>query len=103
MNTTITQEKIQEISDKIAKEFKPERIILFGSWAWGTPHKDSDVDLFIVKDTENTRKTAMEISSFLTPRPFPIDIIVYTPTSFEKRKNYLFIQHIMNSGRHLYG
>ena len=39
--------KIAEITDKIVKEFKPEKIILFGSYAWGKPNKDSDIDLLV--------------------------------------------------------
>ena len=41
-------DKIREVADKIALEYQPEKIILFGSFAWGTPNKDSDIDLFIV-------------------------------------------------------
>lgn len=103
MTEAITEEKIKELSDKIAREFKPEKIILFGSFAWGTPGPDSDVDLFIVKKTDDTRKTAREISGFLVPRLFPIDLIVYTPETFEKRKNDLFIQNIVTNGKLLYG
>jgi predicted nucleotidyltransferase len=103
MTETITEEKIKELGEKIAREFKPEKIILFGSFAWGTPGPDSDVDLFIVKDTENTRETAREIDGSLFPRAFPIDIIVYTPETFKKRKGDLFLQHIMNNGKLLYG
>ena len=80
-------EEIQKVADKIAKEFKPEKIILFGSWAWGTPHKDCDVDLFIVKKTENTRESAREIDGYLFPRFFPMDIIVYTPSQLKKELN----------------
>lgn len=103
MTETITEEKIKELGEKIAREFQPEKIILFGSFAWGTPGPDSDVDLFIVKKTGNTRETAREISGSLMPRLFPIDLIVYTPETFEKRKNDLFLQHIINNGKLLYG
>ncbi len=43
------QQKIREIVNKIVKEFQTEKIILFGSYAWGKPHKDSDLDFFIIK------------------------------------------------------
>ena len=99
-----TQEKLKEITDKIVKEYKPEKIILFGSWAWGKPGLDSDVDLFVVKDTKNTRKTAQEIDGLIFPRPFPVDLIVYTPAQLEKRKkmNDFFIKDIITKGRVLY-
>ncbi len=43
-------EKIVKISEKIAKNYKPKKIILFGFWAWGKPHKDSDADILVIKD-----------------------------------------------------
>lgn len=45
----VTETQIKKVAQKIAKEYSPEKIILFGSYAWGKPHKDSDIDLFIVK------------------------------------------------------
>ena len=98
------QEKIKEITDKIVKEYKPEKIILFGSWAWGKPGPDSDVDLLIIKKTENTRETAKEIDGSIFPRPFPIDLIVYTPAQLKKRKNMndFFIKDIITKGKVLY-
>lgn len=82
----VTEEKIKEITDKIVKKYKPERIILFGSYAWGKPGPDSDVDLFIVKETNHSsREMAREISRAIFPRPFPVDILVYTPSEIEKK------------------
>jgi len=104
MNQKITPDKIKEVSKKIAKEFHPEKIILFGSWAWGNPGPDSDVDLFIIKSTEDTRKTAREIDGWLFPRPFPLDLVVYTSEQVEKRKNSgdFFINDILDKGTLLY-
>ena len=99
VNTTI-----QTITQKIVKQFHPEKIILFGSYAWGEPGIDSDVDLFIVKETENTRELARKIDSFLFPRPFPIDVIVYRPKQVERRKDSgdFFINDIIAKGKVLY-
>lgn len=44
------QEEIKKITTKIVKKYKPEKIILFGSFTWGKPTKDSDVDLLIIKN-----------------------------------------------------
>ena len=44
------EQDIQKITNKIIKEFNPQKVVLFGSHAWGLPKKDSDIDLFIVKD-----------------------------------------------------
>lgn len=105
METLITSQKIQEVADKIAKEYQPEKIILFGSYAWGKPHKDSDVDLFIIKETENSKITAREINRSIFPRPFAIDLIVHTFEEAEKSVNEnknLFIEDILRHGKVLY-
>ena len=96
--------EIQKISDRIVKEFKPEKIILFGSYAWGKPHKDSDVDLFIMKKTKNIRQTARDIDGYLFPRLFPIDIIVYTPEQTKQRLKIrdFFLEDVVNKGKVLY-
>jgi predicted nucleotidyltransferase len=104
MKNNLIDQKIAKVAEKIVKEYQPEKIILFGSYAWGTPHRDSDVDLFIVKKTDNARKMAMEIDGSIFPRPFPIDLLVYTPESVERRKkiNDFFIMDILNKGKVLY-
>lgn len=97
-------EKLKEVTDKIVKEFNPEKIILFGSYAWGEPTEDSDVDLFVIKKTENTRETARKIDGLIFPRPFPIDLIVYDPERVEYWKNRgdFFIKDILAKGKILY-
>jgi len=104
MEMKITDQKIKEITDKIIQEYQPEKIILFGSWAWGKPTEDSDVDLLIVKDTNNTRKFAMEIDGFVFPRPFPIDFIVYTSSQLKKELNLEepFVSKVAKDGKVLY-
>ncbi len=100
----INEEKIKEIAKEIAEKFRPEKIILFGSYAWGTPTEDSDVDLFVVKETENTRITSREIGGSVVPRPFPMDLIVYTPEQVERRLKLgdFFIEDIITKGKILY-
>ncbi|MEK7172547.1 MAG: nucleotidyltransferase domain-containing protein [Patescibacteria group bacterium] len=97
-------EKIKEVSQKIAKEFKPEKIILFGSRAWGEPSPDSDVDLLVIKKAADNRKLAREIDSSIFPRPFPLDLIVYGPEQVEQRKlrGDFFINDILTKGKILY-
>lgn len=99
------EKKLKEIADKTAKEYQPEKIILFGSYAWGTPTEDSDLDLFIVKETEDIRQTTREINSSIFPRLFPIDLLVYTPEKVKKSINEyknLFIEDILRHGKVLY-
>ena len=99
-----TLDKIREVAKQIGENFQPQKIILFGSYAWGVPGHDSDVDLFIVKETQNTRETARQIDGSIFPRPFPLDIIVYRPKQTEEaRKKDFFIREILEKGQLLYG
>ena len=102
--TLKNQKKLDKVVKLIVKKFKPKKIILFGSYAWGEPNKDSDVDLFIIKETDNTRRTAMNIDGSIFPRPFPIDLIVYRPQDVKRRikMNDFFIKNITNKGQILY-
>lgn len=102
----MAEQDIQKITNIIVREFKPERVVLFGSYAWGNPKKDSDIDLFIIKDDlkKNTREMAIDLERILLPRTFPIDIIVYKPAQVEeslKDKN-MFITKIITKGKTLY-
>ncbi len=101
MNREETRQKIQEIVDKIVREFEPEKVILFGSWAWGNPTPDSDVDLLIVKETKtSTRDLAREIDGSLWGRTLPLDIIVFTPQGV--RNGDFFMREITTKGILLY-
>lgn len=105
MNPQITKSKIQDITRKIAKEFQPEKIILFGSHAWGTPGPDSDIDLFIIKDTKKRKiERAQEIHRILWGSKIPIDVLVYTPAEVERRLSLedFFIEDVISKGKVLY-
>src|SRR6266480_260486 len=69
---------IRRFARQIAERFQPERIILFGSHAYGTPHADSDVDILVVMPARNELDQAVRIDRAIDP-PFPLDLIVRTP------------------------
>ena len=98
------EKNIKTVTDKIVQDYQPEKIILFGSFAWGKPQENSDIDLFIVKETENTRTTAREIDGSLWGRTVPMDIIVYRPASVQKalENGDFFVRNILTKGRVLY-
>ena len=75
----ISVEQIQALGEEIADEFSPERIVLFGSYAYGEPTADSDVDLLVILrfKGQGVRK-AVEILNRVNPR-FAVDLIVRTP------------------------
>jgi uncharacterized protein len=105
-NSPDIAQKIQDITGKIVKEFQPEKIILFGSYAWGEPHEWSDVDLFIVKESNKSKiDRARDIRMYLFGNNFPpIDLLVYTPQEVEKRISIgdFFVKDIFTRGKILY-
>ena len=106
MDKKVVERKLREVTEKIVKEFQPEKIILFGSWAWGKPGPDSDADLLIVKRSSDPRpQRELELNALLSHREIPLDFMVYTPEeldqSINKNRN-LFIEDILRNGKTLY-
>lgn len=102
------KELIERITEKIKDQYKPEKIILFGSLAWGKPPKDSDIDLFIVKRTKlKIRQRAIKVRKILREENAltAIDILVYTPEEISERLKLgdSFISKILRKGKVLYG
>ncbi len=99
------QKEIRNITEQIVEKYKPEKIILYGSFAYGKPHKDSDVDLLVLKKTKKRKtKRHLELDRILLDRTMPLDILVYTPQEIEKRVslNDFFIKNILKQGKILY-
>ncbi|KKQ21622.1 MAG: hypothetical protein A3G45_02780 [Candidatus Staskawiczbacteria bacterium RIFCSPLOWO2_12_FULL_37_15] len=100
-----TEQKIKSISDKIVAEYKPEKIILFGSFAWGNPTKDSDIDLLVVKKSnKSTLEMMRDIYEIIFDKGEAVDVVAYTPEQLEKRKKIgdPFVLNIINNGKILY-
>lgn len=90
---------------KIVDELNPEKIILFGSYAYGKPTPHSDVDLLVVlKTSASPKERSWRVSRLLLPRPFPVDILVKTPKEIEKalESGDFFLQEIITRGKVLY-
>jgi predicted nucleotidyltransferase len=94
---------IRRFANAVAEEFHPDRIILFGSRAYGTPHDDSDVDILVVMKTSRPLSMAARIENAIDP-PFPLDIIVRTPQEMKWRldENESFLTEITTKGKILY-
>ncbi|MBI3408155.1 MAG: nucleotidyltransferase domain-containing protein [Planctomycetes bacterium] len=75
---------IRKFARDVAGRFRPDRIILFGSHAYGRPHADSDVDILVVMKARNQLDLAVKIELACDP-PFPLDIFVRTPQNLSKR------------------
>ena len=90
---------------KIVAELKPEKVILFGSYAYGTPNQHSDVDLLVIMKTRaSLKERSWSVSRLLLPRPFPVDILVKTPKEIEKsiKTGDFFLREILTHGKVLY-
>ena len=100
---------ISLIVDKIKQE-NPEKIILFGSHAYGNPGKDSDVDILVIKNIEENKirdfriKLKMLLWEIIIKENIPVDILVDNQERINQRINDgdMFYQEIMTKGNVLY-
>src|SRR5438067_1419619 len=73
---------IRRFARDVAERFEPDKIILFGSYAYGTPHADSDVDFLVIMPCRNELDQAARIC-VRTDYAFPVDLIVRTPKNMK--------------------
>jgi uncharacterized protein len=100
----IPRRAIQSVVEQIAAQYAPDKIILFGSYAYGKPRPESDVDLLVVMNT--TRKEteqAIHICQSISYQ-FGLDLIVRTPTTLSRRLALgdPFLQEVISRGKVLY-
>ena len=98
-------DKISEIVNKIVSGYSPDKIILFGSYASGKPNENSDLDLFVIKNTNLPRpQRTTQVRKMLYGSMFPIDLIVYTPKEIDKSKGnkFSFVYEVLNTGKIIY-
>ena len=102
----VTPELIAYIVEKITREVSPQRIIMFGSHARGQAVEDSDLDLFIIQDSQMpNRQVRRRIERLLWGRDFGVDLIVRTPAEVDRNMadgNPFYTRHIFGEGRVLY-
>ena len=94
---------IRRYARQVAERFQPDRIILFGSYAYGTPHAESDVDLMVVMPCRNSGDMAFKIRCTIDP-PFAVHVVVRTPYAMEwrLREGDSFSTEISTKGKVLY-
>lgn len=101
----ISPETIEDVVHAIAKRFVPQRIILFGSYASGTPTPDSDLDLLIVMPSDLSRhKRTLPIRMLFQSPPCAMDLLVYTPEEVEYWQGTVnhIVTEALQSGKILY-
>ena len=102
--TQIPQATIHSLAQQISVLFRPQKIILFGSYAYGTPRPESDVDLLVVMDTQLSElEQGAEICRAI-PYRFGLDLVVYTPQNLAQRLEWgdSFLREIRQRGITLY-
>ena len=94
---------VRRYARAIAERFQPDKIILFGSYAYGTPHADSDIDLLVIMPCRNQLDMGVKIRLALAA-PFPMDLIVRTPKELRWRleEGDTFHTEIVSRGKVLY-
>ena len=103
-----SRHEIEHIVKRIAEGYQPLKVILFGSYAYGEPTPDSDIDLLIVKDTSERfidRWVAVRELIADPERRIPVEPIVVTPDELQRRlaRGDQFFQEIVARGKLLYG
>ena len=100
------QKEIKKITKQIVEKYQPEKIILFGSFAWGKPHEWSDIDLFIIKESKKKcREREYDLRLKLLGNKFPpMDLLIYTPQEVKQRLQIgdFFIRDIFKLGKIIY-
>lgn len=104
--TNEIKKELDTITEILIKKMKINKIILFGSQAYGTPNPDSDIDLCIITN-ENKRKLELirEIRKIISPyKTHSMDILVYNNEEFSEKSNYLGLEKtIKDKGVFIYG
>jgi predicted nucleotidyltransferase len=100
----IPRRLIRRFAREVAARFAPEKIILFGSYAYGQPHADSDVDILVIMPTRNELDQSVKICSTVDYN-FPLDLLVRTPRNLAWRlaEGDSFLREVMERGKVLYG
>ncbi len=102
--TTASMEQILNVARRIGEEFSPQRVILFGSYAYGQPTPDSDVDLLVITSFKGSSvEKSVEMRLKVRP-PFPVDLLVRTPQKVQERlaMGDCFMREILTKGKVLY-
>src|SRR5881275_2598417 len=91
---------IRRFAREVAEKFHPDKIILFGSYAYGTPHEDSDVDILVIMPAYSQLSQAVRID-LACESYFPLDLIVRTPKNMAWRleEGDSFLREIVSRGK----
>jgi uncharacterized protein len=102
----IQRREIKKWCERVASEFRPAQIIVFGSYANGTPREDSDVDVLVVMPLARGHRHVEQAAAIRerVPAPFPMDVIVRSPQQIARRLALGdgFIASVLRDGQTMY-
>jgi predicted nucleotidyltransferase len=97
-----TADEIDAVVRRIVARVQPEKVILFGSYAKGTPTINSDLDVFVIKQTDvPMANRADDLKPMLANALLPVDVHIYTPEEVEEygKEQFSFVSSVLKSGR----
>ncbi len=96
--------EINKITDQLKRDYKPEKVILFGSCAYGKIEPSSDIDMLIIKKSLKSRIERIRDILFLIDNNLPFEPLVYTPSEIKKRLilGDFFVKNILEKGKIIY-
>ena len=104
---SLSPELLNEMTSRLVAEFRPEKVILFGSHAWGEPGEDSDVDLLVIvaESDEKPVQRAVRAHRSLSGLNVSKDVLVKTRKEFERYQDVKASLEnlILQRGKVLYG
>lgn len=102
--TAAYPEALHHVLKQIVEGFHPQKVILFGSYAYGTPTEDSDLDLLVVMEAEGRPLRAAANIAAAIDHPIPLDILVFEPQQLQEALEceYTFATEITTMGVVLY-
>ncbi|MBC2855396.1 nucleotidyltransferase domain-containing protein [Cetobacterium sp. 2A] len=101
----INLKEIEEVKNRLVAEFHPKKIYIFGSYAWGVPNEDSDLDIMVILDKYNNKMSEIRRGlKALRGIRFPKDVIINNELEFieNSKKNYTIESEILENGYLLY-
>ncbi|WOE69049.1 nucleotidyltransferase domain-containing protein [Hydrogenimonas thermophila] len=100
--TKIEIEKLKEEIVERLKPLNPDKIILFGSYAYGEPNEDSDIDLFLIKDEDIEVEALMRLRDLMKKEKIGFDVLSDSRENVENREDYFYKIDILQKGKVLY-
>jgi len=95
-------EKLKQEVVKRLKPLEPEKIILFGSYAYGKPNGDSDIDLFLIKDEDIEAEALMRLRDLMRKEKIGFDVLCDSKKNLENSEDYFYKVDILQNGKVLY-